>query len=141
MGAALGPAPLFLGAVGLAVAALYGAVWLWWRPAAFIVSGAGLRVRFPGRRVEIPAHDVTGARVLGAEEFKREFGLSLRVGAGGLWGGFGWLWTSRGGWVEFYVSRTDGFVLVARRAGTPLLVTPEDPEGFAEALRVQSGSS
>jgi hypothetical protein len=135
--AGAGAAPLFLGGVGCLVAGVYGAVWIWWRPSRFVLRSAGLEVEFPGRRAEIPAHDITGARLLGADEFRREFGRALRVGAGGLWGGFGWLWTQRGGWVEFYVSRTDGFVLVERRSGTPLLVTPEDPEGLVEALRVQ----
>ena len=30
-------------------------------------------------------------------------------------GGFGWLWTRRHGFVRMYVSRTDGFVWIARR--------------------------
>jgi len=134
-------APLFMLGVGFAVAALYGAIWLWFRPASFGLSGAGLELGFPGRRAIVEAREVTGARRLEAADFKREFGFGLRVGVGGLWGGFGWLWTRLGGWVEFYVSRTDGFVLVERRGGTPLLLTPEDPEGFAEALRVQLGLS
>lgn len=139
--AAAGVAPLFMLGVGFAVAALYGAIWLWWRPASFALSGAGLELQFPGRRAVVEAHEMTGARRLEAPDFKREFGFALRVGVGGLWGGFGWLWTRLGGWVEFYISRTDGFVLVERRGGTPLLLTPEDPEGFAEALRVQLGLS
>ena len=128
-------APFLLG-LGALVALLYAAIWIWWRPGAFVVSGAGLELRFPGRRLAVPGHELTGARQIDAAGFRREFGLALRVGAGGLWGGFGWLWTRRGGWVEFYVSRTDGFVLLTRRGGTPLLLTPEDPEGFVEALRV-----
>jgi hypothetical protein len=31
-----------------------------------------------------------------------EVGWSMRVGAGGLWGGFGWLWTERRGIVQMY---------------------------------------
>ncbi|MGI9431002.1 MAG: PH domain-containing protein [Myxococcota bacterium] len=139
--AAAGIAAAGMLAVGLAVAALYVAVWLWWRPASFAVSGPGLELQFPGRRSLVEARELTGVRRLEAPEFKSEFGFALRVGVGGLWGGFGWLWTRLGGWVEFYISRTDGFVLVERRDGMPLLLTPEDPEGFAEALRVQCGLS
>lgn len=139
--AAFAPVPRFMVGVGVAVAVLYGAVWLWWRPASFLLTGAGLVLEFPGRRALVEAREMTGARRLEAPDFKREFGFALRVGVGGLWGGFGWLWTRLGSWVEFYISRTDGFVLVERRGGTPLLLTPEDPEGFAEALRVQLGLS
>lgn len=135
--AAAGAAHWFLGATGVGLGVLFGAIWLWWRPARFVLGAAGLEVRFPGRQMTVPAGDVTGVRTLAAADFRREFGFALRVGVGGLWGGFGWLWTRRGGWVEFYISRTDGFVLVERRDGTPLLLTPEDPEDFVEALRVQ----
>jgi hypothetical protein len=61
----------------------------------------------------------------------------MRIGAGGLWGGFGWLYTRRG-LVDLYVSRTDRFVLVRRRAGRPLLLTPERDASFVDALRALS---
>ena len=134
-GAAAGPpARAFLLAVGLATAGLYGAVWLWWRPTAFEVSGEGLTIRFPARRRRVPAADLSGARALTGAEFRRDYGFALRIGVGGLWGGFGWLWTRRRGLVEFYVSRLDGFVLVQRRQGRPILVTPVDPEGLVRSL-------
>ncbi|MCU0242247.1 MAG: PH domain-containing protein, partial [Vicinamibacteria bacterium] len=58
----------------------------------------------------------------------------MRIGAGGLWGGFGLLKTSR---VTFsmWLSRTDRFVLVSLRDTRPLLITPENPERFIAALR------
>ena len=55
-------------------------------------------------------------------------------GRRGLWGGFGWLYTSKG-LLGLYVSRTDRVVLVRLRTGRPLLVTPEDDERFVAALR------
>lgn len=48
----------------------------------------------------------------------------MRIGIGGLWGGFGWLWPGRG-LVNFYVSRSDGLVLIERMSARPLLITPE----------------
>ena len=56
------------------------------------------------------------------------------MGAGGLWGGFGLLVTSRES-VAMYVSRTDRFVLVRLRAGRSLLLTPAEPERFVAALQ------
>jgi hypothetical protein len=55
------------------------------------------------------------------------------------WGGFGLLWTSRGGLVDFYISRTDRIVIVERKSGRPLLITPERPEQFVAALEAHAG--
>ena len=58
----------------------------------------------------------------------------MRVGAGGLWGGFGWLWTQRYGMMRMYISRTDGFVWIQNVSDWPWLITPETPEAFVRAL-------
>jgi hypothetical protein len=129
-----GGAPRLLLWVGLAVAVVYAVVWLWWRPAFFEADHDGLRIRFPLRTRRVAAGDLAGARMVTSRELRAEFGLALRIGAGGLWGGFGWLWTQRRGRVEFYVSREDRYVLIERREGQPLLVTPGDAEGLVRAL-------
>jgi hypothetical protein len=134
-----GVAPSLLLWVGLAIVALYAATWIWWRPTAFEVGPGGLSVVFPGRTRRIPAHDLATARTLTSREFLGEFGLALRIGSGGLWGGFGWLWTRRRGMVELYVSRLDRYLLIERRAGRPLLVTPADPDGLLRALESARG--
>lgn len=131
-GATVGPTALV--AVGAAVAALYAAIWLWLRPAAFEVDARGLLVRFPLRAMRVARSDVVAARALSSADIATELGFALRIGAGGLWGGFGWLWTQRRGVVEFYVSRFDRYVMIERRAGRPLLVTPADADGLVRAL-------
>lgn len=120
--------------VGAAVAALYAAVWLFLRPSRFEVSRAGVELVFPGRQRTIPLAEVARARTFTREALRRELGFALRVGAGGLWGGFGWLWTSRRGLLEMYISRTDHFLWIERRAGKPLLLTPRHPALMAEAI-------
>ena len=104
--------------------------------AAELLRGVFRRSRhpLPGSHPAIPAHRIAAARTVTTAEFKAEVGLALRIGVGGLWGGFGWLWTQRRGLVEFYVSRLDGLVWIERRDGRPLLVTPSDPEGLVRAL-------
>jgi hypothetical protein len=121
-------------AVAAAMVALYAAIWIWWRPTGFEVSPEGLRIRFPGRSRLLPARDLAGARPLASGELRSEVGLALRIGVGGLWGGFGWLWTQHRGLVEFYVSRLDGLVWIERHGGRPLLVSPADPSGLVRAL-------
>ena len=82
----------------------------------------------------VPAPEIAEAAIVSRDAFRREFGWGMRIGAGGLWGGFGWLYT-RKGLVDLYVSRTDRFVLVRRRTGRPLLLTPEADERFVATLR------
>jgi hypothetical protein len=95
---------------GLLMVVLYGAVWIWCRPLSFSIASDALKITFPGWQRRIPIQDFTHVRMIHPKPFRQEFGMAFRVGVGGLWGGFGWLWTSRQGWVEFYVSRTDGLV-------------------------------
>jgi hypothetical protein len=123
--AALVVAPLLL---------LYAAVWLWWRPTRFVLSEHGLEIVFPARRKQVARAELGAGRIVSAAAFRAEFGFAVRIGVGGLWGGFGWLWTRRRGMVEFYVSRTDGLLLLERRGGRPLLITPVRPEALAAAL-------
>jgi hypothetical protein len=128
---------LFSGIAALLVA-LYAAIWVWWRPSSFDVTESGLRIRFPGATRSVAGSQIASVRILTSAELYAEAGFAVRIGVGGLWGGFGWLWTQRRGFVEFYVSRVDGLVWIERRAGRPLLVTPGDAEGFARALEVSA---
>jgi hypothetical protein len=122
--------------IALLLAVLYLAVWIWWRPGRFEVSERGLVLVFPGRRATIAISDIESASVVDPKAFRQQFGLALRVGAGGLWGGFGWLWT-RNGWVEFYVSALDRYVLIRRRRRIPLLISPEEPQRMVAMLERQ----
>lgn len=134
-------APLLL-PVTAAVVAIYLGVWFGLRPSGFEASEAGLTVHFPWRRLEVPRSELGSARCISAAELRPLVGFALRVGAGGLFGGFGWLWSRKQGWIDLYVSRVDGFVWVERRAGPPLLLTPAQPEVFVDALRLdEAGGS
>ena len=114
--------------------AIYVWIWLWFRPTRFVVQSRVLEIVWPVRRREIPRDDIVRVRLLDKHALRREVGRAMRVGAGGLWGGFGWLWTQKRGVVRLYVSRTDGFVWIERRSDRPWLITPERPETFVRAL-------
>ena len=124
-----------LALVGGAVALGYAVTWLYMRPTAFEITGEGLDVVWPLRRRHIARVDILGAREVGPHDLRAEFGTLLRVGVGGLWGGFGLAWSSRGTHLALYVSRhADGFVLVRCRRSRSLLITPERPDAFVAAL-------
>jgi hypothetical protein len=127
-GARFHAAPCFI------VIALYMWIWLRFRPTRFVVHKESLEVIWPLKRREIPRHSICSVRLFDREELKREIGWGLRAGAGGLGGGFGWLWTKRRGLVQMYVSRTDGFVWIEHLNERPWLITPEQPEAFVRAL-------
>ena len=114
--------------------AVYVWIWLWFRPTRFIVHPRVLEIVWPVRRRTIPREDVVAVRLLDKHELRREVGWAMRGGAGGLWGGFGWLWTQKRGIVRMYISRTDGLVWIERRDDRPWLITPERPEAFVRAL-------
>ena len=116
--------------------AVYVWIWLWFRPTRFIVQPRVLEIVWPVRRRTIPREDVVAVRLLDKHELRREVGWAMRGGAGGLWGGFGWLWTQKRGIVRMYISRTDGLVWIERRDDRPWLITPERPEAFVRALEL-----
>jgi hypothetical protein len=118
----------------LLVMAIYCWIWLRFRPSVFVVRPDVIEVAWPLKRRRIPRDDIINVRLLERGELRREVGWGVRVGAGGLWGGFGWLWTSRRGIVQMYISRTDQFVWIERKNGRPWLITPEEPEAFVAAV-------
>jgi hypothetical protein len=130
----------FLTIPGLLLVALYAWVWLRFRPSRFVVSPDALEILWPLKRRRIPRQDIASVRLIDKEALRREIGWGARVGAGGLWGGFGWLWTKRRGIVQMYVSRTDRFVWIERASDRPWLITPDQPESFVRALSSPPGS-
>ena len=114
--------------------AIYVWITLWFRPRRFVIGPRVVEIVWPLRRREIPRDDIASVRLLDKHQLEREVGRAMRVGAGGLGGGFGWLWTQKRGMVRMYVSRTDGFVWIERRNDRPWLITPERADAFVRAL-------
>jgi len=130
-------APPIVGFILLSTAAfitlLYASVWLAFRPSRFELDREALRIVWPVRARVIERANIKGARLVTAKDFRTEYGLGMRIGAGGLWGGFGLLKTGRETF-SLWISRTDRFVIVELRNDRPLLLTPEDPERFVAAI-------
>jgi hypothetical protein len=127
-----GASPLIAPAVFLV--AIYAWVWLGFRPTRFVVKPDAIDVIWPLKRRTIARSGIREVTLVDVAELKRRVGWGARVGAGGLWGGFGWLWTQKRGIVQMYVSRTDRFVWIERGPERAWLVTPEEPEAFIRAL-------
>jgi len=119
---------------------IIGWIWLRFRPSRFVVGADALEVIWPLKFRRIPRESITAVLLLDRTDLHRKIGWGVRVGAGGLWGGFGWLWTWKRGIVQIYVSRTDGFVWIERGGDRPWLITPEQPECFVGILSSSSGT-
>jgi len=135
--AAFGNSVLLLPA--LLILALDLWVWLRMRPMMFVVDPNGIDVAWPLKRRRIDRADIAGVRLIDVATLRRELGFCMRVGVGGLYGAFGWLWSRRRGIVQMYVSRTDGLVWIERVSGRPWMITPEHPEAFVRALSSEGG--
>jgi hypothetical protein len=128
--------PLLIG--GVFVSLIYLLVWLYFRPTRFELSAETFTIVWPIRRYRVNLSDLRDAEMLSGREFKIRYGRAFRIGAGGLWGGFG-LMLIRGGRLRFYISRLDGYVLVHARVGRSLLITPERPAEFVRRLKERLG--
>ena len=113
---------------------IYAWVWLRFRPNEFVAHRDELELVWPLKRREISRDEITDVRLVDRRSLRKEIGWGIRIGAGGLWGEFGWLWTKKRGIVQLYVSRTDQFVWIERSGDRPWLITPEQPEEFVRAL-------
>ena len=134
LGLAAVPSPVrpWMGATSLALLALYAGVWLIARPDAYLLDAEALVLRFPLWSRRIPRTELTGLTRYPGTAFRDEVGWGMRVGAGGLFGAFGWLVTGEGTF-EMYVSRVSDLVVVHRDGGRDLLLSPGDLDGFAAA--------
>lgn len=118
---------------------VYASVWFGFRPSRFELDERTLRIVWPLRARAIERVDIEDARIVSSSEFRRRYGNGMRIGAGGLWGGFGLLKTRRETF-SMWISRTDRFVIVQLRGARPLLVTPEEPERFVELVKARTAT-
>ena len=102
------------------------------RPRCFEVSEEGMRIIWPGRTRKLPKGAFGEMRIVTRTELGR---LIRRFGVGGVFGSFGWFSSEYMGNMDTYITRLDGLVYIRLVNRRPLLLTPEDPASFLEALR------
>ncbi len=121
-------------APAILLVAIYFWVWLRFRPTKFVVHQDVLEVIWPLKRQQISRDSISGVRIVNGRDLRPQVGWGMRVGVGGLWGGFGRLWTQRRGIVQMYISRINDLVWIDRPADRPWLISPERPQEFVHAL-------
>ncbi len=133
------PIDLLLGAVGAFLVAIYAFVFFWLRPRHVELTDDALVIVYPTRERAIPYTSIRGATHYTRGAFRDRFGRGMRIGAGGLWGGFGRYRTQRGGTLDLVVSREDWMVVIERAGAPSLMLTPDRPRAFVEGLAARTG--
>jgi hypothetical protein len=123
-----------LAAPALFIGAIYLWVWLRFRPQRFEITVDSLRVIWPIGSRQIQRLEIYDVELITRAELREKIGWGLRIGAGGLWGGFGWLYTANRGLIRMYISRIDRVVWFETLPGTAWIITPDHPEEFIAAL-------
>ncbi|RIK07260.1 MAG: hypothetical protein DCC49_10525 [Acidobacteria bacterium] len=113
--------------------------WVRFRPTTFVLGSNAMEVIWPAKRRQVTYASMRSVRIATSRELKDLVGFGMRVGAGGLWGAFGWLWTTKRGIVQMYISRLDRFVWI-ERDDRPWLITPERPDDFVAELTQHIGA-
>lgn len=134
------PAMIFMIAMTVFIAGIYCWTWIRFRPSEFVLGDGAMEVIWPAKRRQVPYVGMHSAKIITRRELKDLVGFGMRVGAGGLWGAFGWLWTTKRGIVQMYISRLDRFIWI-ERDDRPWLITPERPDEFLAALSQRIGGS
>jgi hypothetical protein len=129
-----GPGSAVLSLTGMALALLWLVIWVYSRPTRFELGADELKIVWPVRRRSIPLSDIVMAESIPVPEFKKRYGHAMRIGVGGMWGVFGWLWSRRSGFMDVYASRIDEWVVIERRSGRLLLISPDRASEFLAAL-------
>lgn len=123
-------------AIMAGIGLVYLLAWAFYRPRRFQVARSGLRVVFPCRSRVVPRADIVGVELVAGEDvWSAKSPLTARTGSTGLLGVYGICQSKQLGLIEIYATRLDGLVLIRRREGRPLLLTPEHPGEFVETVR------
>lgn len=102
-----------------------------YRPSAYMITPYSVVISRPAKDKVIDRKDIAVCRVVS----KEEMGLPIRTfGNGGLFGFTGKYFSDRLGKMQWYCTRTDNYVLLQLATGNRLIITPDEPQAFVNAL-------
>lgn len=121
--------------VGIGVlAALSIFVFALFAPRGYGVAVDGVTVFRWGPNVRIPLGEISEVAEVAPGRSSRTFGV------GGLFGFWGMFHSKSIGAFRAYITRKDGLLVIRRKAGAPIVLSPDDPAGFMTAVRdMQAG--
>jgi hypothetical protein len=136
LGLTLGVGVFLGGILPLVGPAILGAVWFFFRPCRFELSGEGLRIVWHYTSTLIPFRQVVSWEMVSRDQVQARYGLGMRFGAGGFGGAFGQLICTKQTFT-MYISRMDELVLIHLNGKNPLLISPHVPKVFIQELETR----
>jgi len=121
-----------IGAILLLAAAfelIIGASAVIYAPRGYAVTSTHIKALRLGPDTNIPLENIESVESVKLKRVIRTFGY------GGMFGAWGWFWSKEIGNFRAYVTRRDRSVALRQRNGTPLVVSPDDPDGFMAHVR------
>lgn len=123
--------PFQLIAITFTIGVIIGVVSWGLGPQDYVVDEDGVKIRRPLEPVHLSRADIVKAKVL----TKAEMGVPVRVsGNGGLFGFYGRYYSRRLGWHHWYATRSVDLVGVKSATLGWIVLSPDDREGFVEAV-------
>jgi len=117
-------------AIGVGIIAILPVTYLY-APQKYVVTQTEIVVSRHGPNVIIPLTSVTSVEPVGLK------GVIRTCGAGGFFGSWGWFYCRALGSFRAYVTRGDRTVLVRLAGKKPVVLSPDAPEGFIQAVQAQ----
>lgn len=102
-----------------------------WRPLGYAIDSNYIIVRRPARDVKICRRSVVKTELV---EKGRLLASIRTFGVGGLFGYYGYFANKTYGHMIWHATRRDPAVLIITDNGRKIILTPDDPDGFLEAL-------
>jgi hypothetical protein len=104
-------------------------------PRKYVVTPTSLVVSRLGPKVRIGFEQIESVELLADRSMLH--GVIRVMGVGGVFGCYGLFCNWKSGTFRAYVTRTEGLVLIRRKKGDPVLLSPCDPAGFVEQVQKQ----
>jgi len=118
-----------IGAILIVICTILPAIWA---PIKYIVTEQKIIIKRIGPEIAIPLADVYAVSRI---PYNEVFCSAIRtMGCGGMFGIYGNFKSASMGKFKVYMTRRDKLVLV-RTPDKPFVLTPDDPEGFIDALQ------
>lgn len=125
--AILGPVPAIL---------LVLMIYLAWAtaPAGFVVSDDGITIRFRRwKSVQIAYDEIADAAKAGFDDVFEDASISHNNAY--MFSASGTYWSAKLNDFECFCTSQDKLVVIKRKTGIPVIISPADPPGFVEAVR------
>ena len=100
-------------------------------PGHYLLNSSSIKIRRIVGYIDIPIDSITSIEMLDKDTTKGSIRL---MASGGFFGFFGRFRSPALGAYLVYATRSDHLVLIRRKDAIPVVLSPDDPEGFIEAV-------